>query len=57
LTKQSTEIDTQIADLERLVQNNRERLVSSFLAMERAQAVINQQMSFLSQRFGGTGSS
>src|SRR5690606_27573093 len=52
LTRQASDIDVQIADLERLVQSNRERLKESFVAMERAQATINQQMQFLLQRFG-----
>jgi flagellar hook-associated protein 2 len=52
LTRQASDIDVQIADLERLVQANRERLTESFIAMERAQATINQQMQFLLQRFG-----
>jgi flagellar hook-associated protein 2 len=53
LTKQATGIDTQVADLERLVLANRERLIQSFVAMETAQARINQQMQYLQQRFGG----
>lgn len=54
LTQQATAIDTQIADLERLVQSNRERMVASFVAMETAQAQINQQLQFLQQRFANT---
>ncbi len=53
LTKQSTDIDTQIADMERLVQANRNSLINSFVVMERTQAKINQQLQFLQQRFGG----
>jgi flagellar hook-associated protein 2 len=53
LTEQIADIDTQVADLERLVQSNRERLIDSFIAMETAQAQINQQLQFLTQRFGG----
>jgi hypothetical protein len=34
------------------VQANRERMIASFIAMEQAQAQINQQMQFLLQRFG-----
>lgn len=56
LGRQATDIDTQIAGLERLVQQNRERMTNSFLAMETAQASINQQLQFLSQRFGTTSS-
>ena len=53
LTKQSSDIDDQIADLEKLVQANRATLISSFIAMESAQYKINQQLQFLKQRFGG----
>ena len=52
LTKQITDIDDQVATLERLVLANEERLIQSFVAMEQAQARINQQMSFLAQRLG-----
>ena len=53
LAKQIAEIDTQVADLERVVQSNRESLIASFIAMETAQSQINQQLQFLMQRFGG----
>ena len=52
LAKQIAAIDTQVSDLERIVQSNRERLTESFIAMEAAQARINQQLQFLLQRFG-----
>ncbi len=51
LTKQATDMDTQVADLERLVQSNRAALITSFLAMEKAQAKNTQQMQFL-QKLG-----
>jgi flagellar hook-associated protein 2 len=54
LAEQIADVDTQVADLERIVQSNRERLVESFIAMEQAQAQINQQLQFLMQRFGTT---
>ena len=54
LADQIADIDTQVADLERVVQSNRERLIESFVAMEAAQAQINQQLQFLSQRFGSS---
>lgn len=57
LTKASSNIDTQIADLERIVQANSDRLTESFIAMEAAQAKINQQLTFLQQRFGSSNSS
>jgi len=56
LGKQSVEIDTQITDQEKIVQGNRQRLISSFLAMESAQQKSNQQLQYLSQRFGSAGS-
>ncbi len=52
LAKQASGIDIQVADLERVVQSNRQRLIDSFVAMEQAQSKINQQMQFLSQRYG-----
>lgn len=52
--KQATAIDTQIADLERVVLSNRQRMIESFIAMETAQSQVNQQLSFLQQRFGTT---
>lgn len=52
LADQIASIDTQMADMERIVQANKQRLIDSFIAMETAQAKINQQMSFLQQRFG-----
>ncbi|MFM1942530.1 MAG: hypothetical protein RI897_1512 [Verrucomicrobiota bacterium] len=53
LSKQASDIDVQVADLERIVQANRQRLIDSFVAMEQAQAQTNQQLQFLSQKFGG----
>ena len=52
LSKQSVAIDTQITDQEKIVQANRQRLITSFLAMESAQQKSNQQLQYLSQRFG-----
>jgi flagellar capping protein FliD len=52
LDKQVAGIDTQVSDLERLVLLNEQRLVDSFIAMETAQSKINQQLQFLTQRFG-----
>lgn len=52
LEKQASGIDTQIEELERVVQANRERLTSSFIAMETAQQNIKQQLEYLTQRFG-----
>jgi flagellar hook-associated protein 2 len=54
LTKQSAAIDLQIADLERVVQVNRDRMIQSFIAMETAQSQINQQLQYLQNQFGGS---
>ena len=50
-TKQSKGIDTQVAAMEKLVLVEKERLTSGFVAMEQAQAKVNQQMQFLAARF------
>jgi flagellar capping protein FliD len=52
LSKQASDIDTQIADMERNIQAYKDRLTEEFTNMETAQAKINQQMSYLSQSFG-----
>ena len=49
LTKQSTDIDNQVAAIEKLVQADSTRLTNEFIAMEQAQAQINQQQTFLTQ--------
>lgn len=51
LTKQVSSIDTQIADMEKLVQANRQRMLDSFAAMETAQQRIAQQLSYLTKNF------
>ncbi|MGE3313203.1 MAG: flagellar filament capping protein FliD, partial [Limisphaerales bacterium] len=52
LGKQSTGIDSQIQELERVVQANRDALTLSFVAMETAQQNLKQQLQYLTQRFG-----
>lgn len=52
LTKQSTTIDTQIADLERVVQADTDRMNASFIAMETAQSNLKQQLAYLTKQFG-----
>jgi flagellar hook-associated protein 2 len=49
LDKQVSSIGDQITEQERLVQINREQLIASFIAMEKAQQTINQQLQFLSR--------
>jgi flagellar hook-associated protein 2 len=51
LTKQSTAIDTQIGSMEKMVLANKDRLTAGFVAMETAQAKVNQQLQFLQKRF------
>ncbi|MEY3547138.1 MAG: hypothetical protein RLZZ313_1500, partial [Verrucomicrobiota bacterium] len=50
---QSSQIDTQVTDLEKRVKSNRQRLIDGFVQMETAQQSINQQLKYLQQRFGG----
>jgi hypothetical protein len=38
--------------MERVIQNNQQTMIDSFVAMEQTQAQINQQLQFLNQRFG-----
>jgi flagellar hook-associated protein 2 len=54
LDKQVSALDEQIAEQERLVQLNRQQLITSFIAMETAQAQINQQLQYLSRFNTGT---
>lgn len=54
LTKQASDIDTQIADLERIVQADSQRMTDQFIAMEAAQAQLNQQLQYLQKSFGST---
>jgi len=54
LTKQSSAIDTQVTDLEKRVQTNRQRMIDSFVQMETIQQTINQQLKYLQQRFPST---
>jgi flagellar hook-associated protein 2 len=49
LDEQVSGLDEQITEQERQVQLNREQLIASFIAMEKAQQIINQQLQFLSQ--------
>ncbi len=52
LAKDIARIDTQIADMERVILANRQAMIDSFVKMETAQQQISQQLQFLSQRFG-----
>lgn len=57
LTKQSQAIDTQIANMEKTIQADKQRMINEFTAMEQTQAKINQQLTYLLQTFGGSSSS
>jgi flagellar hook-associated protein 2 len=49
IDQQVSALDDQITEQERLVQINREQLINSFIAMEKAQQIINQQLQFLAR--------
>ena len=49
LDKQVGSLTSQITDLERMVQSNRAQLIANFVAMEKAQQNINQQLQYLSK--------
>ncbi|MBT7735333.1 MAG: flagellar filament capping protein FliD [Verrucomicrobia bacterium] len=51
--KEIDRISKNITDLERRVQFTKDQLTQSFIDMEMAQAKSNQEMQFLTQRFGG----
>lgn len=55
ITKNNSDIDRQISDLERRLEQQRELLTSSFIKMEEAQARIQQQGSALTNAFFNTG--
>ncbi len=51
LTKQSTDIDANIATMERKITADQQTLTDSFVAMETAQAKITQQQQYLTKAF------
>ncbi len=51
LTKQSTDIDANIATMERKITADQQTLTDSFVAMETAQAQITQQQQYLTKAF------
>jgi flagellar hook-associated protein 2 len=53
LTDDAADIDKQIEEMERIVQAQKEALTNSFIAMETAQAQINQQMAYLQKNLQG----
>ena len=50
LTKQSADIDTQVANMERLLSQRQTSLTNEFVQMESAQSSINQQMTYLTKQ-------
>lgn len=57
LTKANASLDTQIADMERRLTQQRELLTNSFIAMESAQSRLQSQSSVLTNAFGTTSTS
>lgn len=53
ITSRVKALDQQIADMERRLTQERDRLTASFVAMESAQSNINQQLQYLTKQFGG----
>lgn len=51
LKKQATNLDTQLAAMERQVLFTQDRLTAGFVSMERVQMKLNQQLQYLQQRF------
>lgn len=52
LNTQASNINTQVDDLEKIVQANRQLLIDRFISMETAQSKANQQLQFLTNNFG-----
>ncbi len=50
LTKQSTDIDTQIANLEKTITADSNHWTTEFQQMEQVQATVNQQLQYLTQQ-------
>lgn len=57
LSQTNTRLDQQIADLQRRLDQQKELLTNSFIAMESAQSKIKQQSTALSNAFGASSSS
>jgi flagellar hook-associated protein 2 len=54
LARQISDIDTQVATMERVVQTNKLSMTARFVAMETAQAQISQQLAFLAKQTWGS---
>ncbi|MBU6183614.1 MAG: flagellar filament capping protein FliD, partial [Verrucomicrobia bacterium] len=55
ITKQNKSLDTSIANFERQLESQRALLESSFIAMENAQSIFQQQSSYLAKTFNSGG--
>jgi flagellar hook-associated protein 2 len=55
ITKQNKSLDTSIANFERQLESQRALLESSFIAMENAQSIFQQQSAYLSRTFNSGG--
>src|ERR1051325_78189 len=54
LTDQMTDIDDQVAQMERVIQDQKDSMTAKFIAMEQAQAQINQQLQYLQRNLGSS---
>jgi flagellar hook-associated protein 2 len=54
LTDQMTDIDDQVAQMERVLQDQKDSMTAKFIAMEQAQAQINQQLQYLQKNLGSS---
>ncbi len=52
LTTQSAAIDTQVADMERHIQQDSDRMTAEFVAMESVRSTLNTQLQYLASQFG-----
>jgi flagellar hook-associated protein 2 len=54
LTDQISDIDTQVSDIERYLSDQKDTMTAKFVAMEQAQATINQQLQYLQKNLGSS---
>lgn len=52
LTTQSAAIDTQVANMERHIQQDSDRMTAEFVAMESVRSTLNTQLQYLASQFG-----
>ena len=56
LTKQNKSLDNQIADIDRRLEAQRSQMEASYIAMEKAQSMYQQQSSYIAKTFAGKSS-